>query len=289
MKLVRKAMALLKKHVMPFFLVLKSKREVRRAFSNPECPPVLIYQMGKVGSSTIYNSLKNANIRNAVLHLHRLSDLNRRKKIFRKLGVSPLIFYSGEFVMKAMHRYPQVPIKIITAVRDPVAVVISGIFQNPYFHDDSIKAADGGLDPQKVVEYLESELRKPSAFRYVYEWFDEELKAVFGIDVFASPFPQEIGYQVYSTDMTDVLLIRAEDLSEKGSEAISSFLNLPDYITILNSNVRSDSGDKDKYQEVMKRIHLSRDLCNEIYSSSFVRHFYSDAMIDKLISKWTKE
>lgn len=36
--------------------------------------PILVYQMGKVGSSTIVNTLKSSNINNPVYHIHFLSS-----------------------------------------------------------------------------------------------------------------------------------------------------------------------------------------------------------------------
>ncbi len=37
-------------------------------------PPILIYTMGKVGSMTVYQSLKEAKLGNPVYHIHFLTD-----------------------------------------------------------------------------------------------------------------------------------------------------------------------------------------------------------------------
>ena len=65
---------------------LNARKRVKVAFTYPEKPVVLIYQMGKVGSSTIRKSLENTEVSDQVLSLHFLADdLTERLKKFKKL------------------------------------------------------------------------------------------------------------------------------------------------------------------------------------------------------------
>jgi len=265
---------------------LRAKREARRAFSNLTAPPILIYQMGKVGSTTVYDSLRAAALPNAIFHLHFISgDFRENKKNLKAVGIDPppYHFYLGDAVRKVLPR----PCKIISLVRDPIAVVVSGVFQNPYFANEEIRTATGTIDHEKALKYLESELSDQSAYSYVNDWFDREPKQAFGIDVFSQPFPVNVGYTIYGKADVEALVIRLEDLVQKGPKAISDFLNLEKPLVLKQGNARTESRDGEAYQHTLKKLRLNELVCREIYSSKFVRHFYSETMIEQFISKWT--
>lgn len=269
----------------------EAKRKATRAFSNPDSPPIIIYQMGKVGSAAVYKTLLDASLSNQVLHLHFLSqDLPEHRNRYKLAGIypPPYHFYLGEAFRKLLNKHQSFPIKVISLVRDPIARMISDVFENPYFAGESIQTDTGSIDPRKAGKYISHKLGDPDTFKYIYEWFDKELKTVFGIDVFADPFPLETGHAVYSKAGVEALVIRLEDLSGKGSKALADFLCLGDQLILKESNVRTDSTEREAYHKVRESVSLSPSLCKEIYSSKFVKHFYNETMIDDFISKWTK-
>ena len=57
----------------------------------------------------------------------------------------------------------------------------------------------------------------------------------------------------------------------------------------MKTNIRNESKDAIPYRQVLKKIRLNHSLCREIYSSRFVKHFYSEAMVQQFISRWTQE
>lgn len=266
--------------------------EARRAFADARHPPVLIYQMGKVGSSTVTHSLEAVGIDSDVFHVNILSeDLEYYSRVHRQAGLHPLPYhmYLSEAVRERLHRQPEAPVKIISLVRDPVAWAVSNVFQNPFFASESVQAPNGLVDPQKAGNYLMRELENPQNFDYVNQWFDRELKTVFGIDVFAEPFPVHTGFAIYRQDRAEALVIRMEDLSEKGPQAIAAFLGLVGRFEIKKAIVREDTDAADRYQEVRDRVRLSRELCEKIYSGRLVQHFYSKELIESFTRRWTGE
>lgn len=60
--------------------------------------PIVIYQMGKVGSSSIYNSLKQNGFQ--VYHIHTL-DLSRTKRIIDELIKKGLPVYPNSHVFQS--------------------------------------------------------------------------------------------------------------------------------------------------------------------------------------------
>jgi hypothetical protein len=59
-----------------------SKRRVKNAVKNTHIPLVLIYQVGKVGSSILYKTLEKTELKDNVFHIHfmpdRLEDSKKR-------------------------------------------------------------------------------------------------------------------------------------------------------------------------------------------------------------------
>lgn len=265
---------------------IAAEREARRAFSRSQAPPILIYQMGKVGSATVYRSLQQAALPNPVLHLHFLSgDLPEHRETHIRAGVYPPPYhiYLGEAVRRLLNKNPHLRCKIITLVRDPIAFVVSNLFQNPQFIDELSLDKHGYLEAGRAVEHLHEVLRREETFRYVYQWFDKELKRVFSIDVFSVPFPRDTGYAFYRANTAEALLIRLEDLSQRGPTILAEFLDAGERIELFKGNVRKEA----HYDAAIKQLHLDRSLCREIYSSQFVRHFYDEEMIQRFIEKWS--
>lgn len=267
----------------------RSELEAKQAFSNTDIPPILVYQMGKVGSQTVYHSLISARIPNPVMHLHFISeDLPDHVDMHEKAGVPvPYHLFLGEAVRNILLKKPLSACKIISLVRDPIAFTVSDLFQNPYFASGDVRLENGNIDPEKARIYLEGELKKPETFEYVDEWFDREIKRVFDIDVFAGSFPLEHGYAVYKRKNVEVLILRLEDLSDKGPYVISKFLGLNHPLRLMNANVRNRTGGANIYQRVLQDVRFDPSLCREIYTRRFVKHFYSKSMIERFISRWT--
>lgn len=281
-----------KNNLIATYLQTKASYEAWRAFSNKEIPPILIYQMGKVGSSTVYNSLVNRSLPNSILHIHFLSDALPEYKIaHERAGVFPAPYHMflGDAMRKVLKKKQDFPVKIISLVRDPVAIVVSALFENTHFHKELLTAGKDNVDLKKTIDYFNRYLGDTNYFAYVYEWFDKELKDVFGIDVFATPFPKERGYARYDNKNISALVIRLEDLSNKGAKAISDFLCLDGPLELQETNVRATTKHANEYREVLQGICISPEVCKEIYSSRFAKHFYSDCMIVKFMEQWSKE
>ena len=261
------------------------------AFSPFRPPPILVYQMGKVASSTVCSSLKAAGLRNSVLHLHFLSeDLPNHIETHKRAGIHiiPYHLMLSRAVRERLLRPEERSCKVITLIRDPIAFVVSDIFQNPKFAKQNIEHANGTINVEKVIEYLLQKLSEPDALDYQDGWFDRELKRVFSIDVFASPFPKNTGFEIYKSKRVEVLLLRLEDLSTKGVEAMSRFLGIRRLINLKQCNMRNHSKDSRQYESLLNSFSIDESLCRAIYSCRLATHFYSEEMINLFVSRWTK-
>ena len=251
-------------------------------------PPILIYQMGKVGSAAVYESLRKANIPNPIYHVHLLSYSNLDevehylKKVGSKTDIISLRYWRA--IRRKLDRTKTTKY-LISLVRDPVAREISNVFQNMHFHKD-LKTDTGGVNIEKTVNHLyEYFANYDEKTDYVCTWFDKEILDSFNIDVYASPFDQSRAYSIIGNDQAKLLLLRMENLSEVFSEAMQEFMGLS--VQLVRSNESSSKEYYEAYKTVSKRIILPKETCEKIYSTRFFRHFYSDELRSEYTKKWT--
>ena len=144
---------------------------------------VLIYQMGKVASSSIYNSLKDK--KNVTYQIHRfdedyikeVNDFNKNKSGFSE---SKIVDERSVRIKKLFLKKPSKPIFLISLVRDPIERNVSAFFQNKNHLAKNYSYAN----TQDLIELFYN--------LYAHEtpliWFDKEFKKTTGVDVYDFPF-----------------------------------------------------------------------------------------------------
>ncbi|HEY4246158.1 MAG TPA: putative capsular polysaccharide synthesis family protein [Lacunisphaera sp.] len=246
--------------------------------------PVFIYQMGKVGSTAIEESLRAAGV--PVQHLHSiggdLTDQFRLRKSGRSLTARGRRKIEG-VLQGILLRIPNRRLKVITLVRDPLGRNISAFFQvlrkilwdNPQF-DSRSDEGDCHLLIDAFNRQMQHEL---PGF-----WFDREIRHRLGIDVFQHPFDRERGFMLISRGHIDLMIIRAEDLDQCES-AIGDFVGRPG-LRLFKANC----GVKKWYAPLYKNFleHFSPDiaLLDQLYDSRYVRHFYTPEEIAEFRNSW---
>ena len=101
---------------------------------------VFIYTMGKVGSTSIYDSLKNISNKVFCMHFHRLGKdylKNREIKVKSELFGNPIysqhlytsLLWKPQWVRKKFIEKTINPVKFITIIREPVSRNIYLFFQ----------------------------------------------------------------------------------------------------------------------------------------------------------------
>ncbi len=254
------------------------------------CSPILVWQMGKVGSSSILTSLKHAVGQSPLFHIHLLSDTMLKKgELYKKSKIQGNRAYLRNVCMrkilissmKAGQKW-----KIISLVREPVGRNLSSFFQNlDLFYSDKV-LQNTNFSNLSVDNLIETFLNKFDHNRPL-EWFDEEIKELLGLDVFLEGFPASRGYKTYTGENFDLLLLRMEDLNEIASEAFPPFLGLPSF-ELISKNVGSDKTYANKYREVKKQIAFSGEYLDRCYNSKYAQHFYTDKELEEYRKRWLK-
>lgn len=258
---------------------------------------VIVYQMGKVGSKTVVQSLRA--LRNmTVYHVHSLTQdgtdkaENLYKNNFDQLRRIDNHVLWSQYLRKQLDEglKGQEKWKVVTLVRDPIAKNISSFFQNlGSFIDYEYKNKIESMKMEDIVdELIQLFLDKFGNHEQPLTWFDRELKTVLDIDVFSSEFPKSKGYKTYESEHADLLLLRIEDLNECASNAFKNFLDIDEF-TLTKSNVGDNKAYRDIYRRFLKSIVLPDSYIDKMYTSKYMRHFYSEEEIEAFKARWHRQ
>jgi len=267
---------------------------LRRAGS-VRAPPILVFQMGKVASSAIFDALRAAELRSPIFHIHFLNPASIRgaedllRRTFGTRGsVNRWALYESRYVRRHFLKDSHRPIKIVSLVRDPVSRNLSSFFANlDMFIPHCLARFDqGSLTVADIRRHFLTDFHEHT---YPLQWFDEEMKSTFGIDVFADDDVvrrSDTLFQ-YKRDHVELLVLRVEDLADGGSRALEDFLGIAPVTLRATNEARSKDYDR-VYRAVIKRLKLPEDYLARMYSSRLSTRFYDSAMIDRFRSRWTE-
>lgn len=235
--------------------------------------PVVVYQMAKVGSTSIVDALLRSRL--PVFQVHRMSPSHMERVRAARVSLGWRVHppnFSDRLGSELYRRVIQSrrPARIITLVRDPIARNLSSYFE----HLDDIWQTERAHERISL-----DELCKGFLARYTHHepltWFDDELFPVTGVNVFGTAFP-ESGQIVIRGEHYDVLVLRSDLADHRKTVAVSSFLGL-DIGPVASAN-RTESKAKGKiYKMFRSRLRLPRSYVEELLESGYARHFFSDA------------
>jgi hypothetical protein len=266
--------------------------------------PLLIYQMGSVGSSSVTQSLKSIELDYNIYHLHFLKpelideyEKKRKPTLRSQKGAGGLRhIWQYQYLYRLLRGSSNARIwKIVTLVRDPIARNISGFFENIEIipgrseeeriyksseHDFEVKIR--GNDPSELIQLFFERFDHNSPANY----FDREFKGVLNIDLYAREFPGLKQYKIYHENIADILLIKLEYLDSCFAEAFKDFLGLEN-LKLLKANVGEDKPSAGMYRRFKEQIKFPQSYLESIYTTKFMRHFYSESEINQFKNKWS--
>ncbi len=254
-------------------------------------PPVIVYQMGKVGSTAIIDGLHESSPSMPIFHVHflvqsRIDDAHRHlRTLTKKFNANTWCLYESKFVRKyIMSIKNKQKLKIITLFRDPIARNISSFFYNIHKYAPEFNTFDIE-DPSIIKKLRELYLNSFTEHEYSIQWFSDELEATFGINVFESQFNTKKGYMITNNTNVEVLVIKLEKLKDCASNAVEEFLGVRNF-TLRKANTSEEQPYNELYKKFLREVRLPASYINEIYESQLMRHFYSTEEIDHFRKKW---
>ena len=240
--------------------------------------PIYVYQMAKVGSSAVYEALLERGL--PAFHFHRMNreHLERMRARRAELGWAPRPLADGDVLglklydklVSRGHRA-----KIITLVRDPIARNLSSYFE----HLDAIWNT---RDAHASVSM--EDLHRGFGERFPHDealtWFDDELRAAFGIDVYKHPFPAS-GHQ----RIGDLLILKTELDDATKAAAVAGFLGLRE-LSLKSVNVTEAKAKGDAYRRFRSTLRLDPAYVDRMLDARYTRHFYTDVEREAMRRKY---
>jgi hypothetical protein len=253
--------------------------------------PIIVYQMGKVGSETILNSLeKITDLSHPLYHIHVLASPNIKKSLeqIRSQGGLPTLQLQHSQIIRAyLDENTSPELKVITGVREPISQLISAFFQNIKQNHPSLIQTDGTFDREGIEKHLMGVIENyDPKTAWNCNWFDNDFQSAININIYEKGFPHEKGYDIFSKNNISVLVLRLES-SDIWEDAITEFLNLEEKFKIYRQNISDSKEYNTVYREVVSKLKFTTKTLNNIYSSKYCRHFYSQHMIQSFIEKWS--
>ena len=273
--------------------------------------PICIYTMGKVGSTSIYESLKEAYSGSKIYnveHLHRLNEsyLSKResyvkKEIYKDRSKSKhlyesLVWKPLKFKKNIKLRYDLV--KWITIIREPVKRNISVFFQwldfeekNDSFvfksrnHQFPFLIETPKEDISELIDYFINKFDHGLHLK----WLDEELNEVLGVNYLDIEFDHKKDYAIADSYQgnSNLLILKLESLDKTFGDSMNEFLEIQEKLLSKNEAKNKDLGDV--YKVFNDQIKFPKDYLDKLYSSNYVKKFYSNSEIENFYSKWIKE
>ena len=242
---------------------------------------IMNYSAVKTGNVTIISTLANYGI-NAINVWHTLK---------------PYSDYARFSIKKRVK-------KIIIGVRDPIAQNISSLFWFGYTKDywDIDPYVKNNNDAEYLFNkyYIDKVLKKDIHENFesiaevcckivdrqnlVQEWFDEQLKKYYGIDIYQYKIDNTRKYNIVKVGDLEIFIYKLEKLNEIVQE-LGEFCGVPN-MKISNNNLASDRINYESYLKFKKEIKLPIEYVNKCYKGKYMRFFYSEDEIKKFKEKW---
>ena len=146
---------------------------------------------------------------------------------------------------------------MITVARDPVRQRISTFFMNMVVWGRSYRDINGNVDKERIFSDIQAYFQEADqTLGSVCSWFDNEFKAVLGVDIYEYPFDQERGFTIIRQDGVHILILKLESLARCFSEAMSQFLEIDGPIPLRNENITAEKERGPVYEYCLRRVHI---------------------------------
>ena len=241
---------------------------------------VVIYQMGKVASSSIRASLEDIKELD-VTHTHHLSSSYTRELNDLKSSKGWQVTITPESIKKLWSEIiAEDELKIISLVREPVGRNISAYFEN-------LDVIHGQKNAHDQLSY--DQLRDGFLQKYPHSipvtWFDKEVKQSLGIDVYKYDFPKKVGALFIHEGKCDLLLMR-HDLDDAVKKKYIEELLGTEPIRIKRVNIGTEKSYKNVYKNFIDNVRLPDTYLTEMLDSNYARHFFDQSELAFLKQRW---
>ena len=252
-------------------------------------PVVLVHQMGRAASMTVVNTLRTMELDLPVHHTHWLNPASVKDRVgrlerfqrFDALNVSVSKLIIDTLSPDEIRSYPW---RIISVIRDAVARNLSAFFLSVEKFIPNIyrRHVQGNISHDEILQVF----LRAYPHEIPLRWFDHEVKDVFGLDVYAQPFPFELDYALYELRSMRMTIIKVESLGRTFQPAMKALLgNAPGQLVHTHISAK-EAPYASIYKSFSDSACLPDDYLNRMYDSVYSHHFYRPEELIAFRRKW---
>lgn len=244
--------------------------------------PLLVFTMAKVGSSSVYNSVKRITSI-PCFHIHTLDEKETSQANQRCFdeGLYPDSRSPGRFINKDILE-KQRPFKAISLFRNPVERNLSAFF-------DAFRLLVGtpAHSYQGSMEGLATAFYEKVNHDYPIQWYQKHFLPGIGVDVYRHAFDPKKGYSILQEGQCSVLLMNATVSDTVKESVIADFLGEPSF-KLTNANIRAESKEASLYKEFKSYISLDSDYLDRMMNNQYFEHFFTKNEREQTLKTWLK-
>lgn len=248
---------------------------------------ILIHTMGKVGSSSIRDSLVDIFPKVNIYQTHFLNPNRLHDRIEKLKKSQSKISFHLKQSQKFREKYidngiEREKFKVITLVRDPVARNISGFFQNieSFFPGFIDRYESGNLSDQEIIKSF----YKNYPHQLPLEWIKKEIEEVFNVEIYSNDFSKSKGWMIIQEPIS-LLVIRLEDLNKQCRCIFKNFLGISEF-ELKKSNEANRKEYQKAYDKFKSSINLPKSYLDRMYTSEYARYFYTEEELKAFYLNW---
>ena len=247
----------------------------------------IVLTPGKVGSSTIYNTLKE-NFKNA-FHVHYLSpekiDAEWHKNLISERKSVPKHLMTSKVLTRRLHDFSG-RVNFIVVVREPISREISAVFQNLWNRSTVLEGPFLQPNSSAIEKLLMKEL-SGNAVSMQWSWLMSEIGKYLEIDVMKIHLNQE--HRWYETEVGEnrLYILRMEDFS-RSLDPLLTKLNSGRQMRIESTNISDEKIYAAGYQDVREHFRLGESDLLKVVESPFFEKFYADKHAEVVV-KWLRK
>ncbi len=261
---------------------------------------IIINTLPKVGSSSIYKTLRAAFPESTVDHTHSVS-LEGQMALASDIDTYPqsgvrdsllghfhrTMIVRPELDQRQTSITPSDGVYFVCGTREPLSWALSQVFQ---------LLAMGGLpaesgQPANAQRIVMDWFSGRPVWRWTpspTEWMLREIRGYLGVNPLEMKFDQARGYQVLETKRGRLLLMRQENLDHL-PEALAELFSAPTSLfQAEHTHITADKEVGVLYKEVAATLKFPASFVERVYSDPFATTFYSPEERQKFAARWTE-
>ena len=258
--------------------------------NHPGQNPIIIYQIGKVGSSSVIKAMRDCIPKEPILGMHNLANL--KEGIVHALAHLPdpseamEVLHQGMAITEWMATLSDdIKLSVITMVKDPISRNISHFFHaiGSFWPDFKHRFEVGDIDMEEVRDTF---LGLFLSFKFE-EWFRQNFEPIFPIDVSTISFDHDKGFAIAEPPNARyrVMVMRSDDISRVLTPACKEFIGA-DVTLAARANTAEEKFYSTVYRE-FKKLPLPSWYVANMLDDAVIRNYYSKSEIEGMYSKYT--